>query len=60
MEKRGLTHLKKLMACHPDADEYFLQDKNGNLESKNKMLCCRPVWFSNTTGIQTHSFAGDP
>lgn len=58
MEKRGLTHLKKLMACHPDADEYFLQDKNGNLESKNKMLCCRPVWFSNTTGIQTHSFAG--
>lgn len=32
----------------------FLQDKNGNPVSKNKPLCCRPVWFSYTTGIQTH------
>ena len=35
----------------------FLQDKNGNPVSKNNLLCCRPVWFSYTTGIQTPSLS---
>lgn len=29
----------------------FLQDKNGNLKSKNRLVCCRPVWFGYASRI---------